>query len=97
MFLLNLLIPVAIFWLILYYIVGYEALPDFRLLVTSIVFLNLLNTVLRYYLGYYAFIPNVIILAFGITIIHKLDFKQVLKSTIIFLILNLFIKWTLTK
>jgi hypothetical protein len=74
--------------LILYYVVGYQALPDFWPLAISILVLNILGAALRHYWGLYAFIPNLIIFSIGIAFFHKLEFKQVIKSVVIFLVVR---------
>ncbi|MFO7896551.1 MAG: hypothetical protein R6U84_06445 [Candidatus Cloacimonadales bacterium] len=74
--------------MILYYVVGYHALPDFWPLAITILVLNIAGAALRHYWGLYAFIPNLIIFSAGIAFFHKLEFRQVLKSVVIFLVLR---------
>jgi len=76
----QMLLPVALLLMIMYYMVGFNSMPDFWPFALSVLVLNIAGTVIRHYLGVYAIVPNIAILIGGIALIHKLEVKQVAKS-----------------
>ncbi|MCD4650660.1 MAG: hypothetical protein K8S56_02570 [Candidatus Cloacimonetes bacterium] len=84
MYLLFLLLRPAILWMILYYIVGIDRVPNFRPFFLVYLLASVGTGFLTINFGWYALIPNFIIFAGLLTLIYQIEFLKTLLSVVIF-------------
>jgi hypothetical protein len=85
----TLLVYPAIFWIILYMIVGQQSTPPFRSLFLVLFFTGIIAFIFQSVLGIISIVTNFLLYTGSISLIFKLEFKQVLKTVAIFTGINL--------
>ncbi|MCF7920176.1 MAG: hypothetical protein K9N06_09730 [Candidatus Cloacimonetes bacterium] len=85
MLIINILLQPAILWIVLYYTVGVNAVPNFRPFIIVYLLISIVTGILGNLWGLYAIVPNFVIFAGVLSLFYRIEIiKSVITVTIFY-------------